>query len=416
MEWILVGVAAAELLLIVLVHMGMYKRAGFKAFFYAFSFVSWSVCVYIVLFKQVNPFCALLPIGLNLVSIFSLKSKVAQSVERNGRAKEPLSWRKTLLWTLIIGLFAFHSLYFIFRIYLQRDIDFWYFKLSMGPALVAMALLCIFTLVIYIIVVPVAWLRGKKKIVRKWTRRHTKIPRLEASVAFVILMPVCILMYAPEYLHVKDYDIDGSYSILHPHPEDSVWYMEEYYADGGIRYQGGYKRYATESGRSSSHTNEREGLGIHYFLDGYRYEGNWEKGLKVGWGTILGLDGSSGVGCWAANKKEGRFVYYHPNGVYVKELYKEGKFVKQVGQGQMDAPVYVGCFLDDTHTGTGRFYYVGGGYYEGHFTNGLFDGEGILYDAGGMVLRKGNWKEERPEDLEDHYCLAGKNVRKQQVK
>lgn len=25
-------------------------------------------------------------------------------------------------------------------------------------------------------------------------------------------------------------------------------------------------------------------------------------------------------------------------------------------------------------------------------------------------------KEERPEDLEDHYCLAGKNVRKQQVK
>lgn len=62
---------------------------------------------------------------------------------------------------------------------------------------------------------------------------------------------------------------------------------------------------------------------MYCFRNGARYEGEWRKGLKHGFGTFCYPDATKYVGQWRKDNKHGHGIYYYLNGdVYEGAWYK----------------------------------------------------------------------------------------------
>ena len=103
-----------------------------------------------------------------------------------------------------------------------------------------------------------------------------------------------------------------------------------------------------------------EGYGIGNYTSGDRYEGEWKNNKQYGRGILIYKEGGKYVGEWKNGKLDGNGIYYLKNGER-----------------------FEGNFIDDKYNGYGKYYYNDGEYLEGIFKNDFPTGICLLHKIDG---------------------------------
>jgi len=111
------------------------------------------------------------------------------------------------------------------------------------------------------------------------------------------------------------------------------------------------------------------GKGTLYYTDGKKYVGDWNDGVRTGYGIYTTPDNSVRYeGYWVNNTIHG-----------------QGKLI------YLDGRKYIGNIENGKASGQGKFYYSDGERYEGSFANNAFNGQGTMYYANGKIKYVGSW-------------------------
>ncbi|MDE7379401.1 MAG: hypothetical protein K2N13_10680 [Paraprevotella sp.] len=117
------------------------------------------------------------------------------------------------------------------------------------------------------------------------------------------------------------------------------------------------------------------------------------RGIELTDGMIFVSDGTAFVGNVVKNHYMGRM--YSPRGRICDYEEKNNRTIREEYLSAC-RNTYLGFFRADSKTGYGRYYYHGGGYYEGWFRDGKCHGEGRLVDRNNKVIRHQQWCMEPP--------------------
>jgi hypothetical protein len=124
------------------------------------------------------------------------------------------------------------------------------------------------------------------------------------------------------------------------------------------------------------------GTGKMNYDSGRLYSGDWINGQWNGKGKLLNPNGDTYEGEFVFDARHGKGVYKWDNGDVYTGMFREDK---RHGQGKFafhNGNVYEGEFCDGMFEGFGR-YKFDGGYYEGEWKEGRYDGNGELVSASG---------------------------------
>ncbi len=144
--------------------------------------------------------------------------------------------------------------------------------------------------------------------------------------------------------------------------------------------------------------NFRQGKGTMVFASKDRYVGDFYRNLFQGQGTYYFADGRRYVGSWKQGKAHGNGTLHKPGGDSLAGIWEQGnlqKFEPNIDVASTSKPDILNCNLEYCHESTGRFYYPNGAKFEGTFTNGKPEGEGICVYPNGDIY-EGYWKNDRP--------------------
>jgi len=139
------------------------------------------------------------------------------------------------------------------------------------------------------------------------------------------------------------------------------------------------------------------GKGIQYFENGDKYEGEFIKDKKSGFGKFFWNQepwkGDLFEGHWENNKRNG-FGTYYKNSKFIsyKGNYKENKLSGK-GNDFYENGRYEGDFVNDAREGFGTYHWSNNEKYEGYWEKGLKNGEGKFYDKNENLRYEGNFVE-----------------------
>lgn len=149
------------------------------------------------------------------------------------------------------------------------------------------------------------------------------------------------------------------------------------------------------------------GRGIFAYLDGSRYEGQFEENFPDGQGIFYYPNGDQYMGEFVRGLKHGKGKIKYANGKIKSGQWREGEFLTsqskptkgcikgncQSGFGTYifkDNAIYEGAFKHGQPEGNGIVKYENGERYEGQFKNGAFNGFGTLITADNQKY-SGSW-------------------------
>jgi hypothetical protein len=115
-----------------------------------------------------------------------------------------------------------------------------------------------------------------------------------------------------------------------------------------------------------------DGYGKYIYTNGYVYEGNFTKGLKVGLGKLITPAGDLYDGMWDNDQFNGQGTYTWADGSKYTGEWKNGV---QDGYGIFFYPngdKYTGYFKDNKFHGKGKYTWANGSTQEGVYENGVF--------------------------------------------
>lgn len=199
---------------------------------------------------------------------------------------------------------------------------------------------------------------------------------------------------------------------------ENYWIVQ--YENGRL-YKGMSKEYTYGSGKNKNTERKEEGFGINQWPDGDYYIGLWKEGIRTFGLYVWKGDNTSayfGTHQWNEATEEyemtGRGVYFYNNGYTLDGTFKDGKEdgwgyahftdggqvyirFKQGKEVERREPAiwqhhYIGWFYKNDTTGYGRYYYPQGGFYQGWFKNGKFNGPGRLADIRNHTIAERDWK------------------------
>ena len=130
---------------------------------------------------------------------------------------------------------------------------------------------------------------------------------------------------------------------------------------------------------------KKEGKGIYYYPNGCKYEGYFKN-----------------------DKKNGKGIFYYSNGDRYEGHFKEGNYE---GNGIFyfnNGDRYEGNFERNKYSGKGKYYYHNGDYFEGYWMDDKKCGEGIYYYKNGDKI-KGKYYNGKPYGIHIKYYMDGKN-------
>ncbi len=119
----------------------------------------------------------------------------------------------------------------------------------------------------------------------------------------------------PQFGIWKDNKFEAKYKALHCVKGNCFQGLGIHVWDDGSRYEGNYK-----DGR-------RNGEGVFYYPKGAKYTGNQVNAQRNGFGTYYYTSGNKYVGEWNNDLKHGRGKLYSKGQVYKEGVWKNGKFV-----------------------------------------------------------------------------------------
>ena len=157
--------------------------------------------------------------------------------------------------------------------------------------------------------------------------------------------------------------------------------------------------------------NCEAGLGVYVYIDGSKYEGEFNNGKLHGQGTWFYPDGEKYIGGFKNNYSHGLGTIYHLDGTKTNGEWVNGEFLNlrpasaeegciegdcQNGIGtyiyEGGSAKYVGSFKNEIPEGTGTCYYANGEKYEGQWERGSFNGIGTLFMLDGSKVN-GLWED-----------------------
>ncbi|MCQ8260872.1 hypothetical protein NF418_05155 [Streptococcus suis] len=159
------------------------------------------------------------------------------------------------------------------------------------------------------------------------------------------------------------------------------------------------------------------GFASYRWSDGSIYEGNFDRGLRSGWGKMTYADGRVYDGDWRADQRSGQGVLVWTNGAkyegswrydkrhgWGKITYADGggytgdwQNDKRHGQGRLklaNGDCYEGDWHEDQRTGYGKYVWPSGVVYEGDFHKGEIKGHGIKIWPDGSKY-DGSWERDK---------------------
>lgn len=120
---------------------------------------------------------------------------------------------------------------------------------------------------------------------------------------------------------------------------------------------------------------------VEYTLVG-KYTGDWQDGLKHGYGVLVYANGNKFEGDWREGKRDGRGVYWvHDKKKSSKKSKDSTKLRKQ----------YAGEWANDQRHGLGTFFHEEGGRYEGFWANNKREGDGRMVYGADKSVYEGQW-------------------------
>ena len=178
---------------------------------------------------------------------------------------------------------------------------------------------------------------------------------------------------------------------------------------------------------------ERDGYGVMEYTEGRRYEGNWLRDKKHGFGREYDAFGEliyegeyrNGDFSGRGTMYDGQFIYraeftnYGPTGQNA-EIYDYGWNLRYKGalkDGRMhgngsyyysNGSSYIGEFFDDKMHGRGTLTFPNGKEYVGGFKNGEMSGFGKIFDKDGLLLFEGEFRQNKPQGRGTEYFSDGR--------
>ena len=176
---------------------------------------------------------------------------------------------------------------------------------------------------------------------------------------------------ARKFFQNNDYYI-GTFS------ENSFYSVGKYYHNDGTTYEGNWYK------------NQPHGKGKEIFIDGSKFEGIFENGLKKK-GKFIWTDGSYYDGEIKNNYFEGFGIFKWKEGRMYKGTWKNGKMNGKGIMTYIDGAKYEGEFVEGKREGKGNYFWNNNKYYKGNWKKGKQDGDGYYYNKGRGII--GVWKE-----------------------
>ncbi len=137
--------------------------------------------------------------------------------------------------------------------------------------------------------------------------------------------------------------------------------------------------------------------------DGARYEGDWYRNRRQGYGRQAFPGNQEGyAGEWHRNRMHGRGAYQYRPGERYQGEWKNGR---RHGEGRYTYPngdMLEGIWEKDRLVqGTGRYTFQDGAVYEGEWASDRMHGEGVYTFPDGRILQ-GRWHNNRLVDAQEH--------------
>jgi len=139
--------------------------------------------------------------------------------------------------------------------------------------------------------------------------------------------------------------------------------------------------------------NIPQGLGKIFYKNGNIYEGEIDGGKMHGIGSMRYKNGNHYQGGWKQNKKHGKGVFQWASGKAINGIWVDGTRDK-TAKVEED----FGDINPKGQKKTYVFQYGDGTRYEGEMTDGIPEGEGVVYYINGDTY-KGGWKNHAPNGL-----------------
>lgn len=146
-----------------------------------------------------------------------------------------------------------------------------------------------------------------------------------------------------------------------------------------------YVAHEIESYTGGISDNKPHGRGVCIYKNGFKYEGEFDNGLKHGFG-ILRNNNDEEVYC--GDWEMGRF---HGDGILLNPNYNEDRETKEIDYNDITDVQYVwrkyeGGFAEGKMHGLGTIHLKNGDKLRGKFVNGIINGEGSYYKANGETV------------------------------
>ena len=172
------------------------------------------------------------------------------------------------------------------------------------------------------------------------------------------------------------YEGEGTFETKDGYKEKGTYKENKMYGFGTATWPSGQKY-------SGNYLNGKyHGKGIMIFKTGSKYDGDWENGKYHGKGIMIYSDGSKYDGDWENGEKSGKGVFndrvhedFNPEGdIYEGEFsdgLENGNGIKYYGGIFQSAKKYEGTFKDGLENGKGKILFENGDFFEGEIFNGI---------------------------------------------
>jgi len=120
-----------------------------------------------------------------------------------------------------------------------------------------------------------------------------------------------------------------------------------------------------------------------YISKSFKYEGEFNEGLKQGEGTYVWENGDRYTGHFSADRPDGKGRYQFGNGDTYEGEVQSGVIVGRGTYTTKGGDVFEGSFANGKPNGVGVYRFASGDRYEGEMAQGKMQGKGLYYTKGG---------------------------------
>ena len=179
------------------------------------------------------------------------------------------------------------------------------------------------------------------------------------------------------------------------------------YVSKSFKYEGewneglkqGHGLYTWESGDRYEGTfagDRPDGKGTYKFFNGDSYEGEVKQGVIAGRGVYVARNGDTFEGPFVNGKLEGVGVYKFATGDRYEGEMHEGRIQGTGRYYSRNGDRIEGTFVDGKPQGIGTYFFANGDRYQGEIVNGALSGQGTYFYASGLKY-EGEVRDGRPQ-------------------